>query len=156
MDRTKKGEGRVGPGAEKGWDGALAGLPHGKEFRFLDRVTSMEPGKSGTGEWVVRGDEEFFRGHFPGNPVVPGVLMVEAVAQLAGVVFSEGAGSEEAGRLLLAAVRGAKISGTVGPGVTLEVRVRITGQLGGLVQAEGTVSVEGRELMRGEVVLAGG
>src|SRR5258708_37194883 len=65
---------------------ALRFLPHGPEFRFLDRVLSLDPGRSGTGEYRVRGDEPFLLGHFPGNPIFPGVLVVEAAAQLAGLV----------------------------------------------------------------------
>ena len=60
---------------------ALDLLPHGSEFRFLDRLLSLEPGKSGAGEYAVRGDEPFLRGHFPGRPMMPGVLLVEAAAQ---------------------------------------------------------------------------
>ena len=69
--------------AETGENG-LGFLPHGPEFRFLDRVLSLTPGKEGTGEYRVRGDEPFLRGHFPGDPILPGVLLIEAAAQLAG------------------------------------------------------------------------
>ena len=65
---------------------ALNLLPHGADFRFLDRLTKLDPGQSGAGEYRVRGDEPFLRGHFPGEPMFPGVLLAEAAAQLAGVV----------------------------------------------------------------------
>ncbi|MST95403.1 MAG: hypothetical protein EXS33_09100 [Pedosphaera sp.] len=65
---------------------ALASLPHGPEFRFLDRLLRLDPGQSGAGEYTVRRDEPFLRGHFPGQPMMPGVLLVEAAAQLAGTV----------------------------------------------------------------------
>ena len=65
---------------------ALSLLPHGPEFRFLDRVTELEPGHHGRAKYKIRGDEPFLRGHFPGEPIFPGVLLVEAAAQLVGVV----------------------------------------------------------------------
>src|SRR3974377_630747 len=65
---------------------ALARLPHGRGFRFLDRLVKLEAGKTGAGEYTVRGDEPFLRGHFPGQPMFPGVLLIEAAAQLAGAV----------------------------------------------------------------------
>src|ERR1700742_115181 len=65
---------------------ALDHLPHGPEFRFIDTVSNLVPGQEGAGEYRIRGDEPFLRGHFPGEPVFPGVLLVEAAAQLAGVV----------------------------------------------------------------------
>ena len=65
---------------------ALKLLPHGPEFRFLDRLLSLVPGKEAVGEYRVRGDEYYLRGHLPGEPIFPGVLLVEAGAQLAGMV----------------------------------------------------------------------
>ena len=65
---------------------ALASIPHGAEFRFLDRLDALVPGQSGTGEYTLRGNEHFLRGHFPDHPLMPGVLLLEAAAQLAGTV----------------------------------------------------------------------
>ena len=61
-------------------------LPHGPEFRFIDRLLTLDPGTSGSAEYTVKGTEPFLRGHFPGEPLMPGVLLIEAAAQLAGVV----------------------------------------------------------------------
>lgn len=130
------------------------GLPHGPEFKFVDRITDLQPGKSGTGMYTVRGDEDFLRGHFPGNPIMPGVLLIEAVAQLAGCVGQAGR-ETPLSNLKLAGVRNAKISGTAKPGETIEISAKITGQMANLFQASGTASVAGRVVLQAEVILAG-
>lgn len=67
---------------------ALAALPHQPPFRFVSEITELSPGKQGTGLWRLTGDEDFFAGHFPGRPLVPGVLITEALAQVSGVVHA--------------------------------------------------------------------
>jgi 3-hydroxyacyl-[acyl-carrier-protein] dehydratase len=130
------------------------GLPHGPEFRFVDRIVEMQPGKTASAVYTVRGDEPFLRGHFPGNPLVPGVILIEAVAQLAGCVGQ--AGRETALKnLKLAAVRHAKISGTAKPGETIELSVTIIGQMANVMQATGTATVAGKVVLQTEVILAG-
>jgi len=134
---------------------ALAGLPHGPEFRFLDRLLSLEPGKSGAGEYAVRGDEPFLRGHFPGRPMMPGVLLVEAAAQLAGVVAQSDPVIPPMPGLKLTAIRGSKILGSAKPGEIIRLQARVLGRMGNLVQAEGTASINGRTVLQVELTLAG-
>ena len=62
-------------------DDLLSGLPHRPPFRFVDRVDRCDPGRSVTARWRITGDEPWLAGHFPGNPIVPGVLQLEALAQ---------------------------------------------------------------------------
>ncbi|MCH8253125.1 MAG: hypothetical protein IID36_11795 [Planctomycetes bacterium] len=64
----------------------LAALPHRPPFRFVDEVVELDPGRRGSGIWRIDGSESFFAGHFPGRPIVPGVLVAEALAQMSGVV----------------------------------------------------------------------
>lgn len=130
------------------------GLPHGPEFRFVDRITEMQPGKSGKGTYRVRGDEPFLRGHFPGHPIMPGVLLVEAVAQLAGCVGQAGL-KTPLKNLKLAGVRNAKITGTAVPGQTIDLEVMIAGQMANVMQASGTASVDGKVILQVDVILAG-
>ena len=134
---------------------ALARLPHGPEFRFLDRLVSLDPGKSGAGEYTVRGDAPFLRGHFPGDPLMPGVLLVEAAAQLAGVVAQSDPAIPPLAGLKLTALRSVKIRGTARPGETLRVEAVITGRLGNLVEAEAQVFVAGGSVLKAGLTLAG-
>jgi 3-hydroxyacyl-[acyl-carrier-protein] dehydratase len=134
---------------------ALSFLPHGPEFRFLDRVSDLEPGRHGRGEYTLRGDEHFLRGHFPGAPLMPGVLVAEAGAQLAGVVAQSDPSREPLQDLKLTAIRTVKILGAVLPGETIQLEARVTGRMAGLVQASISARVGDRLILQGEVTLAG-
>jgi 3-hydroxyacyl-[acyl-carrier-protein] dehydratase len=134
---------------------ALARLPHGPEFRFIDRLVALDPGKSGVGEYSVRGDEPFLRGHFPGEPMVPGVLLVEAAAQLAGVVAQSDPNFAPLPGLKLTALRAVKILGTARPGDVLRIEAKISGRLGNLIQATAAGSVNGTSVVQAELTLSG-
>lgn len=134
---------------------ALQALPHGPEFRFLDRLVSLVPGEKGVGEYCVRGDEYYLRGHMPGEPILPGVLLVEAGAQLAGVVAQEDPLNPAYPNLKLTALRAVKILGTARPGETVRLEASITGRLGPLIQAKASASVSGVPVMTAELTLSG-
>lgn len=134
---------------------ALSHLPHGPEFRFLDRLTALEPGQSGRGEYTVRGVEPFLRGHFPGEPIFPGVLLVEAAAQLAGVVAQNDPAIPPLAGLKLTAMRNVKILGTARPGETILLEATIAGRLGGLVQAHATARVGETICLTADLTLSG-
>ena len=133
----------------------LDGLPHGPEFRFVDEMVELEPGKRGTARYRVRGDEAFLAGHFPGRPLMPGVILVEAVAQVGGVVAQSDPEHGAVPGLLLTGIRGAKILGAAVPGDVLEIRAEVEGRLGKMIQVAGEVRVEGRVLATVKVMLAG-
>ena len=132
----------------------LRQLPHGPEFRFVDRLIELDPGRRGVGEYTVRGDEAFLRGHFPGDPLMPGVLLVEAVAQLAGVVAQSDPAIPPLAGLKLTALRAVKILGSARPGERLRLEATVSGRMGGLVQATTTASVAGRMVLHAEVTLS--
>jgi 3-hydroxymyristoyl/3-hydroxydecanoyl-(acyl carrier protein) dehydratase len=134
---------------------ALARLPHGSEFLFLDRLSRLVPGHEGEGEYHVRGDESFLRGHFPRDPIFPGVLVVEAAAQLAGVVAQSDPRVPPLAVLKLSAIHRAKITGAARPGDLLRLEARITGRLGVLIMADVTAAVAGSTLLEASVTLAG-
>lgn len=134
---------------------ALDSLPHGPEFRFVDSLERLEPGKSAAAVYQVRGDEPFLAGHFPGNPVMPGVILVEAIAQLGGVVAQSDLDVAPIRRLLLTGIRGAKILGSAKPGDTLRVSATVEGRLGGMIQVGGEVRVADEVLATAKVMLSG-
>jgi 3-hydroxyacyl-[acyl-carrier-protein] dehydratase len=134
---------------------ALKSLPHGPEFRFIDELTQLEPGKSGSGEYKVRGGEPFLRGHFPGQPIFPGVLLVEAAAQLAGTVAQSDPQIPPLAGLKLTAMRGIKILGTARPSEVIQLDAKILSRLGNLIQAQVSAKVNGQTVMQGELTLSG-
>jgi 3-hydroxyacyl-[acyl-carrier-protein] dehydratase len=99
-------------------------LPHRDPFLFVSEVVSVAPGRGAVGRWRLTGAEPFFSGHFPGRPTLPGVLMVEALAQLGGIAVLTD--ERYADKLpLFGGVDKARFRRQVVPGETLELEVTI-------------------------------
>lgn len=133
----------------------LKKLPHGREFRFVDVIDELVCGVSAVGRYSVRGDEDFFSAHFPGMPMMPGVILVEAVAQLAGITIQSDAEQPPLHDLRLCAMRNVKISGTAVPGEELLISVNVIGRMENLAQAEGVINVSERTVLRAVITLSG-
>ncbi len=129
----------------------LERLPHREPFLFLTRVIELDPGRAGRASWSVRGDEAFFRGHFPGRPVVPGVLIGEALAQLSGLVGLHTDGGSGGGRLAHVDLR---FDGAASPPVEIMLESRLERALGSLRQFEVSARAGGAVVARGMLTLA--
>lgn len=134
---------------------ALKALPHGAEFRFVDQLKELDPGKKAIGVYRLKGDEVFLKGHFPGLPIMPAVLMVEALAQVAGIAAQTDPAIPAMSDLRLTAMRAIKVLGAAAPGDELVIETEIQGRMAGLVQAAGTVKVRETLLLQGQVTLSG-
>ncbi len=134
---------------------ALQSLPHGPEFRFVQELVELEPGKSGKATYTISGDEAFLAGHFPNRPMWPGVIMIEAIAQLGGVVAQSDPEHPQLHDVRLTAVKNAKILGTARPGSTLTVHAKVEGRLTTLIQVSGSVFVDDILLASAIITLSG-
>lgn len=117
-------------------------LPHRDPFAFITTIDEVVPGESARCSWVLTGDEDFFRGHFPGRPTLPGVLMLEALAQTGAVAALQD--ERFTGKLLLfGGVDKARFRRQVLPGDTLTLEMRLGRMSARAGKGSGTASVDG-------------
>lgn len=128
-------------------------LPHRYPFLLVDRVTNIEPGHSATGFKNLTANEQFFEGHFPFKPIMPGVLMVEALAQLACVALLTK--DEYKGKLgVFTGIEGVKFRQMVVPGDKLEMHVELLKIKGPLGKMKGIAKVGDKVACEGEISFA--
>jgi 3-hydroxyacyl-[acyl-carrier-protein] dehydratase len=128
-------------------------IPHRPPSLWVDRIESIEPGVRCVASKHVAADAPCFSGHFPGHPILPGIFLIEAAAQAAGLMMASTTGSPAPGPALLAAVNFFKFVKPVSPGSTLEIEVRRGGEAGRLVQVSATIRVAGERVASGDLAL---
>jgi 3-hydroxyacyl-[acyl-carrier-protein] dehydratase len=116
-------------------------LPHRYPFLMVDRIVEIEPEKRAVGIKNVTINEEFFQGHFPGNPIMPGVLIVEALAQVAGILAFQSGASEGASVYFLS-IEKAKFRRPVVPGDQLRLEVSVLQFRGNVWKFAGNAFIE--------------
>lgn len=126
----------------------LSGLPHGLAFRFIDRILEIVPGERVVALKNVTGNEPHLQGHFPGHPLMPGVLLLEAMAQTAGLLLAAGSSA------VLAQVKQARFRRPVHPGDQVRIEAARLAGLGSLHRFEVKAFVEAKTAAEAEIVLA--
>lgn len=130
-------------------------LPHRYPFLLIDRVVEFEPHKRVLAYKNVTRNEPFFNGHFPDKPVMPGVLVLEALAQAGGVLTQLSSQTSANGRLFyLVKIDGAKFSRMVVPGDRLELEVNLKRVIRNMAMYVGTARVDGEQAACAEILCA--
>lgn len=132
-----------------GSDPVALGLPHRPPFVFVDEVIEVVPGERASCRKTFPADTPFFAGHFPGDPLVPGVILTEALAQTAGI-----AAGQPGKAFRLSAIKSMKFLAAVRPDEPIELHARKLGAVGGLWQFEVKAAVNSRIVAEGSVVLS--
>jgi beta-hydroxyacyl-ACP dehydratase FabZ len=126
-------------------------IPHRAPFLWIDRVEVLEPGVRCVAVKRIDAAEPLFAGHFPGHPILPGVLMIEAVAQTAGVMLGSATPEGATGVALLAAVNRFKFLAPVTPGQEIRIETTKLTAAGRMACVAGTVTVDGKIVASGEL-----
>lgn len=130
------------------------GLPHRPPFVFVREVMACDPGKSVEARTVFEAKDPMFRGHFPDNPIVPGVILTEALAQAAGIAAASGYRENAAPRFLLSAIRTMKFLRAVRPEEVIDLRAEKIAATDSLFQFKVEARVNGAVAAEGQLVLS--
>ncbi|AMK23880.1 MULTISPECIES: 3-hydroxyacyl-ACP dehydratase FabZ [unclassified Sphingobium] len=125
--------------------GVMASLPHRYPMLLVDRVVSILPNRSIHAIKAVSINEPFFQGHFPGRPIMPGVLIVEAMAQAAGVLTVQSLNLAGSGKLVyFMSIDGVKFRNPVEPGCLLDLHVEVVQMRGAVCKFSGKALIDGK------------
>ena len=132
----------------------VARLPHQPPMRLVEEVVELTPGMLARARRVARADDWFFDGHFPGQPVIPAIVLVELLAQTGGLAAAPDPLPPGRLSMRVAALNDFKFPDGAGPGAVLEVTARVAGRMGRLTKIEGQVTADGRVVASGAITLA--
>jgi len=132
----------------------LGNLPHRAPFVFVRELLSCDPGRTAEAVTSFAGDDPMFAGHFPGRPLVPGVILTEALAQTAGIAAASGAEGNAPPFFLLSAIRSMKFLRPVRPDERVILRAEKLAHVGALVQFRVEASIDGVPVAEGQIVLS--
>jgi 3-hydroxyacyl-[acyl-carrier-protein] dehydratase len=130
-------------------DEILSLLPHRDPFLMVDRLIEIEPGRRAVGIKAVRADEDWARGHFPGDPIFPGVLITEALAQVAALVFLAAHRERARTVVYLVGIDKIRFRRPVRPGDELRLEVEVTGEKRRIWMFDGRATVGGERVADG-------
>ena len=133
--------------------GHFLGLPHRPPFVFVRKLIACEPGLSAECETQFSSDDPMFAGHFPGDPLVPGVILTEALAQTAGIAAASAHPENSQPRFLLSAIRQMKFLRGVRPDERIVLRARKIAAVDELLQFDVEALIDGKQVAAGQVVL---
>jgi 3-hydroxyacyl-[acyl-carrier-protein] dehydratase len=138
-------------------DGIIERLPHRFPFLMVDRVLDVVPGKSIVAVKNVSINEAYFEGHFPGHPVMPGVMILEALAQAGGLLAYETASADERISILyLVGIEESRFKQIVRPGDQLTLRVELVKQRRNLWRFAAVAEVDGKAVAEAQILMAEG
>lgn len=128
-------------------------LPHRYPFALVDRVMDFEPGAWAVGRKCVSVDEPFFQGHFPGQPIMPGVLIIEALAQT-GAIAALSLEENKGKIVLFGGIKNARFKRPVVPGDVLDLRCQVIRQKGPVGVAEAEAIVDGKIVAKADITFS--
>ena len=132
----------------------LSSLPHGPPFVFVKEILNCDPGRTVHARTSFDTDDPLLAGHFPGNPIVPGVILTEALAQSAGIAAASGYEESERPIFLLSAIRTMKFPRAVRPEEQIDLHAEKIAASDGLIQFKVNAAVAGNIVAEGQLVLS--